>query len=654
MKLKGSSLRWLVAPALALLVVAGAGLLLTGCGKEQASAGNAAANKTLYTCGMHPQVVQDKPGNCPICGMKLTPIRKQGEPGKGGPASAPGERMIKYYKSTMIPGEVKSSPGKDSMGMDMVPVYEEEVDAAQSQAIEVDPVTTQNMGIRTAVVKRGPLRKTIRTVGSIEYNETAEEEVTTKFKGWIEKLYVDATGQQVHRGDPLFEIYSPELYSAQREYLLALQQGTNSINGSSLKTSALNKLRFLDISPEQIAEIERTGQPAKTLRILAPIDGFVVEKMVVQGQMVDPGMRIYRLADLGLVWVQAQIYEQDLPYLKLGQEATVTLSYLPDREFRGRVTYIYPNVDEKTRTARVRMEFHNPGFFLKPGMFATVRVTSELEPSVLLVPDMAVLRSGEKNTVFVALEGGKFDPRDVTLGPQAEKDYYQVLRGLNEGERIVTSGQFMLDSESQLREAIQKMLNPKKSTETVAGGGERQVTGVETKPGVPAGTNAGAELAVKYICPMPEHISIEYDHPGNCPICGMTLVPVSAATLQKLQPGGKLLYYTCPMPEHSDVHESKPGKCPRCGMTLIPVMEAPPVQGASSAGKVTSGVEALPTLYTCPMASDADVVSDQPGKCPKCGMDLMRTSMVAHGKVSEEIWRKQHSKTQSSSPEHQH
>ena len=205
-------------------------------------------------------------------------------------------------------------------------------------------------------------------------------------------------------------------------------------------------------------------QPQKTLRILAPQDGFVVEKNVTEGQMVDAGMKIYRLADLGLVWVQADIYEQDLAYIKLGQEATVTLSYLPDREFRGRVTYIYPNVDEKTRTARVRMEFHNPGYFLKPGMFATVKIVSELEPSVLLVPDMAILRSGEKTTVFVALEGGKFDPRTVTLGPQAENDEYQVLSGLSEGERIVTSGQFMLDSESQLREAIQKMLEPKKAS----------------------------------------------------------------------------------------------------------------------------------------------------------------------------------------------
>ena len=631
---------------LAFLIAAGAGLLLSGCGRAQAPAANADAAKTLYTCGMHPQVVQPTPGNCPICGMKLTPIRKQMEAAKGSSATPSGERKIKYYKSTMTLGEVRPTPGKDTMGMEMVPVYEDEATAAASQTIAIDPVTTQNMGIRTAVVTRGPLRRTIRTVGAIDYNETALEDVTTKFKGWIEKLYVDATGQQVHRGDPLFEIYSPELYSAQREYLLAIEDGTNAADGASLKTSALTKLRFLDISAGQIAEMERTGQPTKTLRILAPMDGVVVEKMVVQGQMVDPGMKLYRLADLGLVWVQAQIYEQDLAYLKLGQEATVTLSYLPDREFRGRVTYIYPNVDEKTRTARVRMEFHNPGYFLKPGMFATVQVSSELEASVLLAPDMAILRSGEKNTVFVALEEGKFEPRTIVLGPQADNDMYQIISGLKEGERIVTSGQFMLDSESQLREAIQKMLEPKQasqpqsavtpksSPDTAAHAGHESMT-------MPAGTLSEEAKAVKYVCPMPEHISIQYDHPGKCPICAMTLVPVSGAMLKKLQPGGKLLYYTCPMPEHSDVRSDKPGKCPKCAMTLIPVLQAPPRSVVPPS--TTNSQPSTTLLYTCPMASHADVVSDKPGKCPKCEMELVPTSTVSHGKIAEENWRKQHS-----------
>lgn len=575
--------------ALSLIVTGGAMALLTGCKREQA-ASTQGKEKTLYTCGMHPQVVQDHPGNCPICGMRLTPIRKASTGTAS--ASASSERKIKYYKSTMIPGEVKPEPGKDSMGMDMVPVYEDEAAAAESSAIAVDPATTQSMGVRTATVTRGPLRRVIRTVGVIENNETALADVTTKFKGWIEKLYVNATGQLVMKGDPLFEIYSPELYSAQAEYLLATDPANKSATGGdALKASALTKLKFFDISDEQIAELERTRLARKTLRIVAPKDGFVEEKMVVEGQMVDAGMKIYRLADLSLVWVQAQIYEQDLAYLKLGQEATVTLSYLPDREFRGRVTYIYPNVDEKTRTAQVRMEFHNPGYFLKPGMFATVQVAAELEPSALLVPDMAILRSGEKTTVFIALDGGKFEPRTVTLGPQAEDDTYQVLSGLNEGERIVTSGQFMLDSESQLREAIQKMLKPKQS------GVPAPKISAETNAAV-ATTQSTETTALKYICPMPEHVSIQYDHPGKCPICGMTLVPVSQATLQKLQPDGKLLYYTCPMPEHSDVHEDKPGKCPKCGMTLIPVMEGPPP--AKTGLQLPAGDETMPEGMVMP------------------------------------------------------
>jgi Cu(I)/Ag(I) efflux system membrane fusion protein len=259
------------------------------------------------------------------------------------------------------------------------------------------------------------LRRAIRTLGVIDYDETALSEVSTKFRGWVEKLYVDATGKQMHRGEPLFEIYSPELYLAQTEYLLSLGSMTNheNIAAELRKTASLTKLRYWDISDDQIAELERTRTAKKTLRVNAPRDGIVVEKMVVEGQMVEAGARLYRLADLATVWVQAQVYEQDLPFIKLGQEAVVSLASQPDPKFRGRVTYVYPMVDEKTRTARVRMEFHNPGYFLKPGMYATVEISAELAPSALLVPDMAVLRSGEKNTVFVALEGGRFEARTV-------------------------------------------------------------------------------------------------------------------------------------------------------------------------------------------------------------------------------------------------
>jgi RND family efflux transporter MFP subunit len=615
------------------MLLGGAGVLLTGCGQGDDTETQAAADQ-LYTCGMHPQVIQKRPGNCPICGMKLTPVRKQGEAPRAG---ASGEGKARFCASTMNPGETGPVPAKDSMGMDMVPVYEAAGGAGGARLVRIDPVTMQEMNIHTALVTRGPLRRVVRTVGVIDYSEPGLADVTTKFKGWIERLYVDATGQQVHRGEPLFEIYSPELYSAQREYLVTLE-ATNAPGSAALKASARTKLKFLDISDEQVADLERTREPRKTVRVVAPRDGFVIEKLVVEGQMVDAGVKLYRLADLGLVWVQAQIYEQDLAYVRLGQEATVTLSYLPDREFRGRVTYIYPSVDEKTRTARVRMEFHNPGYFLKPGMFATVEVLSELAPAVLLVPDRAILRSGEKNTVFIALEGGRFEPRTVTLGPQAENGTYQVLTGLKEGERIVTSGQFLLDSESQLREAIQKMSGSKAGpTPPIAAGGGH----APTVPGATAAmldaTNAPRSAIVKYLCPMPEHVSIEYDHPGKCPLCGMTLVPVSSAALSKIQSGGKPLYYTCPMPEHSDVHEPKPGKCPLCGMTLIPVVEEPKPAAPASA------LSPRPTtLYTCPMASDAEVVTDQPGKCPKCEMDLVPTRTVAHGKAAEANWSKEH------------
>jgi multidrug efflux pump subunit AcrA (membrane-fusion protein) len=521
---------------------------------------SATGSKQLYTCGMHPQIVRDKPGDCPICGMKLTPLRSDIVASKSGAeatAAATGDRKIKYYKSTMMLGEISQTPRKDSMGMDMVPVYEGESD---SGAISIDPVTTQNMGLRTGVVTKGPLRHNIRTVGVVDFDETALSDVTTKFQGWVEKLHIDATGKQVHKGEPLFEIYSPDLYTAQNDYLLALK------SGSGLKESAQTKLKYFDVSPEQITELEKSGKVKKTLMVNAPRDGIVVEKMVVEGQMVEAGMKLYRVADLGTVWVQSQVYEQDLAFLKLGQEATVSLSYLPDREFRGRVTYIYPTVDEKTRTAKVRMEFHNPGFFLKPGMFATVRIASELEPEALLVPDMAVLRSGEKNTVFVALEGGKFEPRTVTIGARSDGNAYQVLSGLQDGDRVVTSGQFMLDSESQLREAIQKMLKPE----------DARTAEQAARPGPPAEEEKkpAAVGLISFICPMPEHLAIKYDHPGKCPICGMGLVPVSSDVLARLQPDGKVDHYTCPMPEHSDVRASKPGKCPRCGMTLIPVMTA--------------------------------------------------------------------------------
>jgi RND family efflux transporter MFP subunit len=522
--------------------------------------------KTLYTCGMHPQIILDHPGNCPICGMKLTPIRS-------------------------------ISAGADT-------------NAAASSAIAVDAATQQNMNIRTAVIQRGPLRKTIRTVGTIDYNETALADVTTHFKGWIVKLDVDATGQLVHRGDPLFEVHVPDIYDAEVQFLETVTNRFKNFNSVIVaRNDAIRNLKNFDVSDAEIAQIETNRTVLKNLTVPAPISGFVIEKDAVQGQMVDAGIRLYRIADLGIVWVMAQVYEQDLAFVQLGQEAVVKIASLPDREFRGRVTFIYPTVDEKTRTARVRLEFENPGYFLKPGMFVTAQIQAELAGSAVLVPDEAVLRSGARNTVFVALAGGKFEARDVTLGLESENGLNQVTGGLSAGERVVTSGQFLLDSESQLREAIDKMNGPTTTTKMEMAGGQ---AANEVAAATPA--KAEPETTV-YVCPMPEHVSIIYDHAGNCPICGMALVPVTPSALKKIQPGGKVLYYTCPMPEHASVHEDKPGKCPLCAMTLIPVMEQPAIPTNSAARP------AAKQLYTCPM--HPEVISDKPGQCPKCGMDLM-------------------------------
>ena len=596
----------IILPLFILAALAGATILLEQPARSETAA---AAEKTLYTCGMHPQVIQDHPGNCPICGMKLVPVRK--------PVSAAptGERKIKFYKSTMNPGETSPVPSKDSMGMEMVPVYEDSSGAENPNLIAIDPVTIQNMNLKTTQLIRGPLRRKIRTVGTIEHSETGTVDVTTKFRGWIEKLFVDATGQLVHRDEPMFEIYSPEIFSAETEYVLALSSvtGTN----DSLKEIARRKLRYLDVSDAQIAGLEKTRQPEKTVQILSPIDGYVMEKTVVQGQMVEPGMKLYELVNHDTIWVLAKVYEQDLPLVQLGQEALVSITSLPGAQFRGRVTFIYPTLDEKTRAATMRLEFHNPGHLLKPGMFASVQINAQTERSALLVPDSAVLRSGERNTVFVALDGGRFDPRNVVLGAEAEGDMDEVISGLSDGERVVTSGQFMLDSESQLNEAIEKMRRGAPATTKAPATSVPKTNAVE-----PPVTEKIPDEQIVYVCPMPDHVSIIYDHPGKCPICGMELVPVTPSELKQLQPGGVVLYYTCPMPEHASVHEDKPGKCPLCGMTLIPVMSTnAPQPKLENSSATNSPAPDAKQRYTCPM--HPEVISDHPGECPKCGMTLV-------------------------------
>ncbi len=418
-----------------------------------------------YTCGMHPMIIVDEPGSCPICGMDLTPL-KAGTGGSGGSAAS-GERKIKYWQAPMDPTFIRDEPGQSPMGMDLIPVYEDE--ATGGSLITIDPTTIQNMGVRTAAVRRGDLSRTIRTVGLVSLEEPKQYVVNAKIAGWVEKLYVAETGQQVKKGQKLLEIYSPELVTAQQELLLA-RDNYNSLKDSSFAQIAENARRLLDasrkrlqlwdVSKKQISRLEQTGQVNKTVTLYAPYAGIVTMKMVTEGMYVKPGMTLINIADLSRVWVLADIYEYQLPWVKVGQQAEVVLPYVKDRRFSAKVGYLYPYVEGKTRTVKARLELDNAAMELRPDMFVTVYLTGEKIEGALIIPQEAVLHSGEKQTVFVALQGGRFEPRLVKTGLQGEDGHIEVAQGLFEGEQVVTSSQFMLDSESKLREAIQKMLNP--------------------------------------------------------------------------------------------------------------------------------------------------------------------------------------------------
>lgn len=443
-------------------------------------------------------------------------------------------KKVLYWKSSMVAGEIHQEPGKDSMGMDLVPVYEGE--GSGPGQIEIDPATQQNMGVRLGKVTKGPLVETVRTVGYVDYDETTLGVVTTKVDGWIEKLHVEETGAQVHAGDPLFEIYSPALFSAQEEYLVALKslQTTDvsivpraKLDSESLLQDARTRLEYFDVPQEVIEELERTRVAKKTLTLRSAFTGIVTHKNVVEGQKVMAGHDLLRIADLSRVWVLGRVYEYDLPYVRVGQDARMTLSYLPGKTFLGKVTYVYPYLKEGTREISVRMEFFNPGYELKPGMYSTIHLRTEIDPEATLVPDVAVIDTGERSVVFVAKGSGRFELRDVRTGLRSEGDRIQVLSGLTPGEEIVLSGQFLLDSESRLREAALKFLDPGGDDSTSPTAHEMQQT--EMQHIADADSDMPAMAPQQYVCPMPEHQSVLYEAPGDCPICGdsMQLVPAA-------------------------------------------------------------------------------------------------------------------------------
>jgi RND family efflux transporter MFP subunit len=310
-------------------------------------------------------------------------------------------------------------------------------------------------------------RRSIGTVGQVTYDETKLYNINTKITGWVENLYVDYAGKAVKKGDSLLDIYSPELVNTQEEYLLALRYRDQLLasnveearkGAEDLIQSAKRRLLYWDIAPEDIDAIEEAGAPNKTMTIYSPADGIVMEKMIVNGQSIDAGMTLYKIADLSDVWVIADVYQYELPWVKLNEPAEIELSYLPGRIFKGKITYIYPFLSGDTKTVKVRIEVPNPDAetVLKPDMYATVNIKSPLSINAVAVPDQAIIRSGERNVVVVSLGGGYFDPRNVKLGVTAD-GYVQVLDGIKEGEHIVTSSQFLIDSESNLKAAIGQM-----------------------------------------------------------------------------------------------------------------------------------------------------------------------------------------------------
>jgi RND family efflux transporter MFP subunit len=368
--------------------------------------------------------------------------------------------------------------------------------------VTIDPLVTQNIGVRVSPVVTGPVTRTIRTVGSVDYNETQVRDVSLKFSGWVEKLFVNAIGQQVEQGQPLVEIYSPELFSAQEEYLLVFKRSAAKKEAgpgdAELLAAAKKRLEFFDLSAEQIKQLETSGQTPRTMTLRSPVRGIVISRSALEGQRVEAGMPLLRVADLSKLWILATVYESQLPFVAVGQKAVVTLPSAPGRTFESRVAYIYPTVNQESRQAKVRLELDNPDLALKPGLFLTVELQQTVAAAGMLVPREAVIDTGERQIAFVSLGEGRFDPRRVVVGVEAENGLVQILDGLKPGEQVVTSGEFLLDSEARLRETLAKMIS-----------------------GTPAASAAAPSAAATTAAPAGEFPFINH----RCPIMGTNIDP---------------------------------------------------------------------------------------------------------------------------------
>ena len=472
--------------------------------------------------------------------------------------TAPGQSSsIEYYTCPMHPSVRAHAPGKCPIcGMDLVGVTSEQVSEG---VVFIDEARRQLIGVRTGPVVRAPMRSTVRAVGQVTYDESKLSDVNLKVQGWITKLYVNETGQRVALGQPLLSLYSPELYAAEQDFLLSTQGNAATSAGSSagverLARAARQRLHLLGLGDAQIDGIQKSGAPLENITITAPAAGFVIEKSVVEGASVEPGMRLFRIAALGRVWVEVDVYEGDLPHVQVGQSAMVTLDYIPGRIYEAKVAYVYPYLDPKTRAGRVRVELDNGKLELRPGMYATAELSSDGGPR-LQVPASAVVYTGPRRLVFVDLGGGRFRPQEIRVGAHAD-DVYEVVDGLHEGDVVATSGVFLIAAEARISTATKYWdesglapLSAPRSPSSTEGGSTSSDVGrandpprsASFRPGArspappssgpsappaprvaPAGSPAPSSAPTLYTCPM--HPEVRSPAPGRCPICGMDLV----------------------------------------------------------------------------------------------------------------------------------
>ncbi|HEY3325879.1 MAG TPA: efflux RND transporter periplasmic adaptor subunit [Novimethylophilus sp.] len=453
--------------ALTLLVLAGASGTGYWLGMKQAATPESAASapvkserKILYyrnPMGLPDTSPAPKKDSM---GMDYIPVYADERPAASEPGTAGAERKVLYYRNPMGLPDTSPVPKKDSMGMDYIPVYVDE--EASAGRVKISPDKVQKLGVRTEQVSSRELARTVRAVGQFQLDERRLSTVTTKFEGYIEKLHVNATGQPVKRGQPLMEVYSPELVSAQEEYLIAwngrqsLKNGTEEslVGVGQLAEGALKRLRNWDISDAQLQRLQRDGKATRTLTLYAPAGGVVLEKAAVQGMRFIPGEPLFKIADLSAVWLLADVFEQDLALVHLGQPVKISVDAYPEKELTGKVAYIYPTVTPETRTAKVRVELANPGGMLRPDMYASVQLVSGHGKSrALTVPDSAVIDSGTRQVVLVQRAEGLFEPREVKLGMRSD-GYVEVLQGLDEGENVVVRANFLIDAESNLKAAL--------------------------------------------------------------------------------------------------------------------------------------------------------------------------------------------------------